>query len=70
MALAKAKLHDDLRIPNNFVKTAAGYTGGVLKCNSKQPEARLNPQTSSFCKKLSVDDPVALLIKNSGSVML
>lgn len=62
MSRIKAKFDSDLRIPNNFVKTAVGHTGGIINRNVKQPAAQLNPQTKSFCAKLGVDDPLALIL--------
>ena len=32
-----------------------------------QPEAQLNPQARSFCDKLGIDDPVALILKDNPS---
>lgn len=60
----KTKFNNDLRIPNNFVRTAAGHTGGIINRNVKQPPAQLNPQTKSFCEKLGIDDPLALILNN------
>jgi len=39
----------DLRIPNNFI-TLENY------------KSKTNPQTTTFCEKLCIDDPLALLI--------
>jgi hypothetical protein len=39
----------DLRIPNNFI-TLENY------------KSKTNPQTTNFCEKLCIDDPLALLL--------
>lgn len=66
MNLVKAKFRNDLRIPRNFVKTVPGHSGGVVSHKVKQPQAHLNPQTKCFCEKLGVDDPLALVLNNTG----
>lgn len=59
---------ENLSIPENFIKTAAGHADGVLSTNRSkimQPVAQLNPQTTSFCAKLGIDDPMELILKNA-----
>lgn len=65
MDLIKSKFNNDLRIPENFVITANGHKGGVINRSGKQPNAQCNPQTRTFCEKLGIDDPLALILKNS-----
>ncbi len=60
----RRKMNDDLRIPENFVKTAQSFE----KCyGSKcyQPHAVINPQTTSLCNRLGVKDPLLNLIDYS-----
>lgn len=54
---------DNLIVPNNFEKTAEGFSGYNTSNNVKQPEAVSNPQTVLFCQKLLIDDPLNLILK-------
>lgn len=65
MNLIKEKFGNNFVIPQNFVKTAPGHTGGVINRNGKQSQAQCNPQTRSFCEKLGIDDPLALILTES-----
>ncbi|RZC39364.1 lariat debranching enzyme, partial [Asbolus verrucosus] len=58
---------NNLLVPNNFEKTALGYTGRNIK-KIKQPEAVCNLQTVLFCKKLLVDDPLNIILNLDVSV--
>lgn len=66
MAVVLSKFDNNLRIPNNFIKTAAGHCPGTPKGKVQQPQAQTNPQTKTFCEKLAVDDPLDLLLKSLG----
>lgn len=58
-------MNDNLRIPENFAPTAESFdeTKIQLKMELVQmPEPLLNPQTTAFCDKLGLDDPLALLL--------
>lgn len=55
----------DLKVPNNFVKTADAYNNESPSKSQRQPSVKLNPQTKTFCSKLGVDDPMELLLKMS-----
>lgn len=61
----------DLKVPLNFVQTAKPHMQTDSSYNSpqitSQPEAQINPQTSAFCDKLGVDDPIALLLRDTSS---
>nr|SVE93028.1 EOG090X06RW [Moina brachiata] len=53
----------DLRIPVNFVKTVEPFRfGNQVNRRARQPDAQLNPQTTEFCRKLGIDDPMRMLI--------
>lgn len=66
MEFVSNKLDNNLDIPLNFVQTASPH---VNTQNSifTQAMAQTNPQTTSFCEKLGIDDPLASLIKNDNS---
>jgi lariat debranching enzyme len=55
---------DNLQVPNNFEKTAEGYSG-QKNFNRKinQPKAVSNPQTVLFCNRLLIDDPLNTILK-------
>ncbi|XP_972250.2 lariat debranching enzyme [Tribolium castaneum] len=57
-------LFGDLVVPNNFEKTAEGYSGHKTK-NLTQPVPVCNSQTVLFCKKLGIDDPLNLILNLS-----
>jgi len=68
----KSLLSGDLDIPYNFSQTALAYkeTGARINMrNVPQPQATVNKQTTAFCSKLGILDPMALLVgeSNSGS---
>ncbi|KAF7271048.1 hypothetical protein GWI33_016013 [Rhynchophorus ferrugineus] len=58
------KLGESLKVPNNFKPTALGYNN-TSKTNSKQPPAKLNPQTVELCNLIGLDDPLRLVSENS-----
>uniref|UniRef100_A0A182WI35 Lariat debranching enzyme C-terminal domain-containing protein n=1 Tax=Anopheles minimus TaxID=112268 RepID=A0A182WI35_9DIPT len=60
---------NDLTIPHNFVRIAGSYQPdeGTMDMRSvEQPQAFLNPQTTSFCDKLNIDDPLRLAMLMTG----
>ena len=59
---------NDFRIPLNFTQTAKPFQPLPYRDYNRgtsQPKAQLNPQTSAFCEKLGVSDPLELLIGKS-----
>ena len=53
----------NFKIPNNFSPTAEPFKPRpYYNRGARQPEAQLNPQTTSFCAKLGIDDPLEKLI--------
>ncbi|KAK3876224.1 hypothetical protein Pcinc_018966 [Petrolisthes cinctipes] len=60
------KLMDgNLRIQNNFTATAETYNHSRGKPRMEMvqmPSSRLNPQTTTLCDRLNIDDPMALLL--------
>lgn len=55
----------NLRIPQNFTATAETYNQSKGKPRMEMvqmPPSRLNPQTTTLCNRLSIDDPMALLL--------
>ncbi|KAL3278776.1 hypothetical protein HHI36_016302 [Cryptolaemus montrouzieri] len=61
------KLNKDLSVPDNFVQTSVPYeTGSPKKKCYSQPEPIQNPQTVDLCEKLSLDDPIEMILKSTG----
>nr|SVE74738.1 EOG090X06RW [Daphnia carinata] len=59
----KTIFNDDYKIPLNFVQTAEPFKPRPnYNRNARQAEAQLNPQTTEFCEKLGIDDPLEKLI--------
>uniref|UniRef100_A0A146KN02 Lariat debranching enzyme A n=1 Tax=Lygus hesperus TaxID=30085 RepID=A0A146KN02_LYGHE len=60
------KMDNNLNVPLNFKTTAPGYRPDSSQTPGTPTKFRrpptLNPQTIEFCKKLGIDDPVALLL--------
>lgn len=59
---------DSLTIPINFTRTAEPYNPAAAASNrhTTQPQAQLNPQSTSFCDLLDIDDPLSLVMVMSG----
>lgn len=55
------KFEGDLKVPLNFKETVKPYDPQVFNKNIGQPNLILNEQTTDFCNKLGVSDPLALL---------
>ncbi|XP_049297486.1 lariat debranching enzyme [Anopheles funestus] len=64
------RFDNDLTIPDNFVRIAEPYQPdeeGTMDMRSvQQPQAFLNPQTTTFCDKLNIDDPLRLAMLMTG----
>ncbi|XP_053664619.1 lariat debranching enzyme [Anopheles marshallii] len=64
------RFDNDLTIPDNFVRIAESYQPdekGTMDMRSvEQPRAFLNPQTTFFCDKLNIDDPLRLAMLMTG----
>nr|SVE88021.1 EOG090X06RW [Daphnia similis] len=59
----KTIFNDDYKIPSNFLQTAEPFKPRPnYNRNARQAEAQLNPQTTEFCEKLGIDDPLEKLI--------
>lgn len=61
------KLAGNLRIPLNFTPTAESYQDSRGKPRMElvhMPTPYLNPQTTTLCERLSVDDPLSLLLSD------
>ncbi|XP_049807750.1 lariat debranching enzyme isoform X2 [Schistocerca nitens] len=69
--LIRKKFDSNLRIPSNFCRTVIPFDGNTLSTsnNSQQPFARVNPQTTEFCEKVGIDDPLAILLMASDGVL-
>ncbi|XP_071792236.1 lariat debranching enzyme A-like [Asterias amurensis] len=57
---------EDLRIPHNFTQTVQVHDPAKPVQNPNQPLPNVNPQTTQFCAKLSITDPVAAIMESSG----
>ncbi|XP_038048821.1 lariat debranching enzyme A-like [Patiria miniata] len=61
---------DDLKIPLNFTKTVREHDPAKPVRNTTQPQAAVNPQTTTFCSKLSISDPFATIMESTGQSIL
>lgn len=64
------KLNGDLRIPENFVQSQPAYEPqrdgrNFRNLNAMQIPVELNPQTTEFCERLDIDDPLFLVAQFS-----
>ena len=65
----RERFSQDLEIPYNFEQTALAYRETGAKLNMRQvpkPQANVNSQTTSFCSRLGILDPMALLLRLNG----
>jgi lariat debranching enzyme len=70
MDFVQKKFGGSFVVPHNFTRTVAAFesNGHNDSSNSsrysytERPAARTNPQTTEFCERLGVDDPMALLL--------
>ncbi|CAM1307849.1 DBR1 (predicted) [Pycnogonum litorale] len=56
----------DYGIPNNFVKTAPCYKRDTVRPEVRPAQPQINPQTTEFCRKLNVIDPMTLIMSANG----
>lgn len=67
------KFDGNFLVPQNFTQTVLAFDSSSQNDSSndsrnsyrKQPPAQINSQTSAFCDKLGIDDPMALLLNSS-----
>lgn len=65
MCNIKLKYDNNLEVPDNFIKTAEAYQPDNPKGKGvTQPHSQINPQTTDFCNKLGIDDPLFLVCKS------
>lgn len=59
---------NDLRVPLNFTRIVEPYNPTVEQDFDlvEQPKAFVNPQTTDFCDKLNIDDPLRLAMLMTG----
>lgn len=58
---------ESLTIPTTFTRTAEPYNlAAASNRHTTQPQAQLNPQSTTFCDLLDIDDPLSLVMVMSG----
>jgi len=73
MDFVQRKFGGNFLVPHNFTRTVPAFEPKDRNDSSDrnrysyaaQPPARINSQTTEFCERLGVDDPVALLLSSS-----
>lgn len=55
-----------LKIPTNFEKIAPAYDPNDGRRCGYQPDAQINMQTTTFCDKLGIDDPLSIVLLLAG----
>ncbi|XP_021697696.1 lariat debranching enzyme [Aedes aegypti] len=65
------RFQNDLRIPQNFTRIVEPYNPAMKQDMDLvgQPKAFLNPQTTEFCDKLKIDDPLRLVMLMTGHAL-
>lgn len=53
---------NNLIVPQNFEKTASGYCSNISPTVIQHDNIVFNPQTILFCKTLSIDDPIKIIM--------
>lgn len=66
MELVSKKFENSLKIPENFRQTVEAFKISSNKKFYKQPQSEINPQTTSFCDTLQIDDPLSLAMIMAG----
>ena len=61
------KFNNDLQIPLNFVRLVAPFNPQITNQSQQSPKSVINPQTTEFCNKLRIDDPLTLAMMMSGN---
>ncbi|GFG40445.1 hypothetical protein Cfor_01614 [Coptotermes formosanus] len=73
MDFVHKKFGGDFLVPHNFARSVDAFEPKSQNDSSnwnvysytEQPPAQINSQTTAFCERLSVDDPMALLLSSS-----
>lgn len=73
MDFVQKKFGGNFLVPHNFTRTVVAFESKGRNDSSnrnrysytEQPPARINSQTTEFCERLSIDDPMALLLGSS-----
>jgi lariat debranching enzyme len=73
MDFVQKKFGDNFLVRHNFARTVVAFeskgqndsSNSNRYSYSEQPPARINPQTTEFCERLGVDDPMVLLLGSS-----
>ena len=67
----RALFGGDLEVPFNFEQTALAFKETGARINMRNvgpPQATVNKQTTVFCSKLGIHDPMSLLVGDNNSV--
>lgn len=63
----RQRFKDTFVVPLNFIRTSEPYNESAQSTGyASQPKAQLNPQTTTFCDTLGIDDPVGVLMLMRG----
>jgi hypothetical protein len=73
MDFVHQKFDGNFIVPKNFTQTVVAFDSSIQNDSSnnsryscrKQPPAQINSQTTVFCDRLGIDDPMALLLNSS-----
>lgn len=61
-----AKFGGDLKIPENFTLGSPAFDPAQNRRYGNQPDAQINVQTTQFCERLAIDDPLSLVLLLAG----
>lgn len=64
------KFDGNLEIPKDFVRTAVPYDGKTGYQFGTKPASFINPQTTTLCNQLNIDDPLSLAMLLSGHKLI
>lgn len=62
----RKRFADNFIVPLNFTQTVEPFNVANQQLYGNQPKAQLNPQTTTFCDTLGIDDPVGVLMLMRG----
>ena len=63
----RSAFDEDLKVPQNFVRTVPAYNPTKPIRNAQQPRMCVNPQTTLICTKLGITDPCVNIVGSNGN---